>query len=150
MKLKPKHFEIAKTISYFVDRNYYPNFKEPTREQIDIFTQIESRGVGDISNEELLSVEPMINGKEQYDLQIKMVHQELKEWVLNQWGWYYPIDSIFNSVWRDRKHLKTYIKFLIKLIRNLKKDGSVPTLLRYSGFTEKEKLELIKSLRDKD
>jgi hypothetical protein len=37
MKLKKKHYEIAKTIAHFVDRNYYPDFTEPTREQIDIF-----------------------------------------------------------------------------------------------------------------
>lgn len=38
MKLKKKHFEIAKTITHFVDGNYFPDFKEPTREQIDFFT----------------------------------------------------------------------------------------------------------------
>jgi hypothetical protein len=33
MKLKKKHYEIAKTIAHFVDRNYYPDFTEPTREK---------------------------------------------------------------------------------------------------------------------
>lgn len=146
MKLKPKHFEVASTISYFVDRNYYPNFNKPTREQINIFTQIESRGSTHLTNDELYLVKPLLNGKEQYDLQIKMIHQELKEWVINGWGWWGPIDSIFSNAWKDRKELKTYIKFLIKLIKKLKSEGSYPVLLSYSGFSDDERCELLKSI----
>jgi hypothetical protein len=34
MKLKKKHFEIAKTISHFVDRNYYPDFSEEFKQKM--------------------------------------------------------------------------------------------------------------------
>ena len=146
MKLKPRHFEIAKTISYFVDRNYYPEFKEPTRDQIDLFTQIESTGDGHLDDDQLKLVEPLRNGKTLYDLQITMIHQELKEWVIKGWGWYGPMDSIFRNVWPERHERKTYIKFLIKLIRNLKDNGSHPTLVSFSGFNEIEKKELIDSI----
>lgn len=149
MKLKPKHFEVASTISYFVDRNYFPDFDEPTREQIDIFTQIESRGSMHLTEEELDLVKPLLNGKEQYDLQIKMIHQELKEWVINGWGWWGPIESIFSNAWRDRKGLKVYINFLIKLIRKLRSEGSYPVLLSYSGFSDDERCELLKSIARK-
>lgn len=147
MKLKPKHFELCRTIAYFVDRNYYPEFEEPTREQIDLFCQIESCGSSNLTYKQLELVEPMLNGKVMYDLQIKMIHQELKEWTINGWGWYGPMDSIFRNVWIERKLLKTYITFLIKLIRKLKNDGSRPTLMRYSGFTQDEKDEIMKTYK---
>lgn len=144
MKLKPKHFEIAKTISYFVDRNYYPDFIEPTREQIDIFTQIESSGSKHLSEEDLKLVEPMLNGKQLYDLQIKMIHEEIAEWIKNGWGWYYPITSMISNVWAERRECNSYVKMLVKLMRKMKDSTGLPIMLEYSGFTEEFKSNLSK------
>ena len=88
MKLKKRHRKIAKTISSFVERTdlYFPDFIEPTEEQIQLFFEIESKGSKGLSEEQLKIVAPMLNGKENYDLQIKMVHEELLEWMCNKWG----------------------------------------------------------------
>ncbi len=143
MKLKPKHFEIAKTISWFVDRNYFPDFIEPTREQIELFTQVESSGYKDLTDKQWKIVEPMLDGKSNYDLQIKMIHEELKEWVESGWGWYAPMSSILRDAFKERSQCKTYIKMLIRLWRKLETDGGCVTLMQFSGFTEKEKNDLI-------
>jgi hypothetical protein len=74
-----------------------------------------------------------------------MVHYEVKEWIMNGWGWYPPIESIFNNAFRERKHCKTYIKFLIKFIKKLKTDGGLVTLMSYSGFSTEEKNDLYNS-----
>jgi hypothetical protein len=145
MKLKPKHFEIAETISWFVDRNYYPDFVEPTREQIDIFTQIESLGKkAELIEAQMKIVEPMLNGKANYDLQIKMIHQELKEWIESGWGWYQPMTSILNGALEEKDKCKTYITMLLKLRQKLKDDGGYKTMMNYSGFTQEEKDNLTK------
>lgn len=144
MKLKKKHFETAKTISYFVDRNYYPDFKEPTREQVDIFTQIESKGGKGITSEQLKSVEPLLNGKERYDLQIKMIHEEIAEWWLNGWGWYYPLAHTIKNVWPQRVKCRVYVKMLLKLMRNFKDNGGMCVLGNYSGFSKEFKKILTK------
>lgn len=144
MKLKPKHFEIAKTISYFVDRNYYPNFVEPTKEQIDIFTQIESMGSSHLSPNDMELVEPMLNGKERYDLQIKMIHEEIAEWIKQRWGWYYPIASIIQNVFPERHKCKIYVKMLIKLMRKMKEKTGIIVMMEYSGFSDEYKYELSK------
>ncbi len=139
MKLKKKHYEIAKTIAHFVDRNYYPDFTEPTREQIDIFTRIESQGYKGITEEEKKIVEPMINGKQQYDLQIKMIHEEIAEWHMNGWGWYYPLASLIGNVWKERSQCRVYVKMLVNLMRNFRDNGGLPVLVGYSGFDDEFK-----------
>jgi hypothetical protein len=119
MKIKKKHIKIAKTISYFVNRTdlYFPDFIEPTSEQIQIFFEIESKGRKHISDEELMIVAPMLNGKENYDLQIKMVHEEILEWMCNRWGWFYPISQMIKDSYKERHLCPSYVKFL----RDLKK-----------------------------
>lgn len=142
MKLKKKHLLIGKTISWFVDRNYYPDFIEPTIEQIKIFIQIESEGRKNITDEQIALVEPMLNGKIQYDLQINMLHEEVLEWVVNKWGWYYPIDNLFKNVWSYRQQCPMYIKFLVKLIRRLKDSSGIVVMSEYSGFNTEQKQRL--------
>lgn len=143
MKLKHKHFEISKTIAWFVDRNYFPDFVEPTREQIELFTIIESSGYKGLTDEQRKTVEPMMDGKSNYDLQIKMIHQELKEWVESGWGWYAPMASILGNAFKERSQCKTYIKMLLGLWKKLEKDGGCVTLMQFTGFTDKEKDDLM-------
>jgi hypothetical protein len=151
MKLKKKHFQIANTISYFVDKNYYPNFKSPSREDIDLFMTVESMGFRGLSDKQNKiyqivdhNVHGLFNGKKMYDLQIKMVHEEIMEYVLNGWGWYYPIASIISGVWPDRHKCIYYIKFLIKLMRKMyDEDGAFHVIIQYEGFSESEKKHYI-------
>jgi hypothetical protein len=143
MKLKKKHLEIAKTISYFVDRNYFPEFQTPTNEQIRIFTQIESRGFKGLAPHQIKLVEPMLNGKHMYDLQIKCIHEELAEWIQNKSGWFYPIVDIFKHVWPERKNLRVYLRMLVSLIRKMRDTSGLEVMLEYSGFSETFKQKLI-------
>lgn len=156
MKLKNRHRKIAKTISSFVERTdlYFPDFIEPTEEQIQLFFEIESKGSKGLSEEQLKIVAPMLNGKENYDLQIKMVHEELLEWMCNKWGWWYPISQMIKDCYKSRHNIPSYVKFL----RDLKKrmsmkdwngEGLVPSvnvMLSYSGFTEEQRTKLIQSI----
>jgi len=88
MKLKRKHYKIAKTISYFVDRTelYFPDFVEPSEQQIELFFEIETIGRKNLTEDELQIVAPMMNGKSNYDLQIKMIYEELLDWMCQEWG----------------------------------------------------------------
>lgn len=155
MKLKKKHRKIAKTISYFVDREaYFPDFKEPTEEQIQLFFHIESKGDKDLSDEQLKMVRPMLNGKANYDLQIKMIHEEILEWMCQRWGWWYPLSSCIQNIYKDRHKCPSYVSVL----RDLKKKMTIPltwdgeelspsltVMLNYSGFSEEQKEKLIRS-----
>jgi hypothetical protein len=145
MKLKPKHFEIAKTISYFVDRNYYPDFVEPTREQIDLFTQIESRGSKHLNEDQLKLVEPMLNGKQLYDLQIKMIHEELAEWVSGGHGWYPVMASLLLKIYPERHKCPSYVKMLMRLKKKMEKESGLVVMMGYSGFTDEVKDNLFKN-----
>ncbi len=139
MKLKARHFEIAKTISYFVDRILhigYPEFVEPTTEQIRLFFTIESRGIKNLTKEEVDLVSPMLNGKENYDLTIKMLHEELAEWISNGWGWHPPLMSAIEGCGKDSERLKTYIDALLKIKDNIEKTSGFDVVMNYSGFSE--------------
>lgn len=142
INLKQKHFEISRCISYFVDRNYFPNFVEPTREQIEIFFHIESHGKKQLTPAHLELVKPLLNGKVQYELQIKNVYEEFADWYMHGWGWYSPYRDIIVKCYNDRHHLKPYIKFLRKLKRRFKKEGCLPVLCSFSEFDDsfREKL----------
>lgn len=156
MKLKKRHRKIAKTISSFVERTdlYFPDFIEPTEEQIQLFFEIESKGSKGLSEEQLKIVAPMLNGKENYDLQIKMVHEELLEWMCNKWGWGRPISQMIKDCYKSRHNIPSYVKFLRDLKKRMSIDGwngkgLVPPLavmLSYSGFTEQQKNRLIESI----
>lgn len=145
MKLKRKHIEIAKTIAWCVDRSDsadgFPDFKEPTRRQIEIFTQIESKGGKGLTDDDILLVSPLRNGKANYDLQILMVHEEVAEWAMNGWGWGPPLFHTFQMAWPERKNCRVYLRMLVKLIRNMKKD-SLGTLLAFTGFDQKKKQQI--------
>ena len=137
MKLKNKHFEIAETISYFVDRNPYtgfPDFVEPTREQVNLFTEIETYGKKrKLSEEEYTLVKPMLNGKENYDLTLKMFHEELREWVTNGWGWYGPVTSIIEEAEKEPK-LNSYVKAIKKIKEKIEDTSALEVLAHYTGF----------------
>ena len=88
-------------------------------------------------------VEPMMNGKQQYDLQIKMIHEEIAEWHMNGWGWYYPLAAIIGNAWKERSQCRVYVKMLVKLMRNFKDNGGLPVLMGYSGFSKEFKQKMI-------
>jgi hypothetical protein len=85
----------------------------------------------------------MINGKQQYDLQIKMIHEEIAEWHMNGWGWYYPLASLIGNVWKERSQCRVYVKMLLKLMRNFRDNGGLPVLVGYSGFDDEFKQKMI-------
>lgn len=143
MKLNLKHFEIAKTISYFVDRNYYPCFTVPTRNQIDIFTRIESKGRKNLSSEELKMVEPLLNGKQMYDLQIRMIYEELAEWISSGWGWYPVIATIMINIYPDRHQCPAYVRMLGKLHKKIKKETGIVVIMGYTGFDDDFKNKIL-------
>jgi len=145
MKVKRKHREIALTMAFFTDKNQYtgfPNFSLPTEQQIEIFTRVESHGKSSITEEEYLISAPLFNGKAMYDLQILMVHDELADWVSRGWGWYAPLASIIINAYPDRHKCKYYIKFLRKLIKNIRQSSGIEVLLKYTGFDESKKAKL--------
>jgi len=84
----------------------------------------------------------LLNGKEQYDLQIKNVHEELADWFLHGWGWYAPITSNIVCCFKDRHFIKPYVKFLRNLKKRLKNEGSLVVLCGFSGFDEEFKDKL--------
>lgn len=142
MKLKQKHFDIAATISYFVDRSEYigfPNFIEPTREQIEIFSRVESYGRNSISDEEFKLAEPMFSGKENYDLQIKMVHEEIAEFIVMGWGWYPPLLSIMDDIKEQGENLKIYLNALYKIKEKIEETSAFEVIMGYSGFSAEQR-----------
>ena len=157
MKLKKKHYKIAKTISYFVDRTdlYFPDFVEPSEQQIELFFEIETIGKKNLTEDELQIVAPMMNGKSNYDLQIKMIYEELLDWMCQKWGWWYPISQVIKDSYKERHQFPAYIKFL----RNLKKKmtiskdkkieclaPSIEAMLSFSGFSPEQKNRLLVSV----
>ena len=110
--------------------------------QIEKFIIFETRGKRALGYSDLNQIKHLIEGKSAYDLQIKQFHQELKMWVLNGWGWMPVADSVFRDAYKQRKYFRTYVKALIKIIRNAKTTSMYNVLAGYSGFTVKEKEEI--------
>jgi hypothetical protein len=149
MKLKKKHFEFVQTIEAFVEKCEYPNFTTATRDEIDMFMTIESCGVKGLSEKQRAiyddpssNIDALFNGRANYDLQIKMIHDEIGDWLSHGWGWWYPMNSIFNGVWKDRHKCKYYVKALIKMIRNMKDTSGIQVMMKYTGFSDEQKQKI--------
>lgn len=113
---------------------------------MEVFIKIESVGKNYILSDEERSVQPMLNGKQMYDLQINMIHEELAECMVEGWGWKSTMESIYRNAIVDKEKCEAYIEALDKIIANLEEHSLIYVMLRYSGFTEEFKDKLCESI----
>lgn len=146
MKVKQKHRDIARTMSYFCDRIEYgkfADFEEPTEEQIEAFTRIETLGRKGCLDSDYILAAPLIDGKTNYDLQLKMLHETLAEYVCNGWGWHpvivADIEDIQKDFGQDGGLMKIYLKALYKIKENIENTCAFDVLMAFSGFTAEQK-----------
>ena len=141
VRLKEKHWEIGRHYERFVDRRWYPNYRLDAR-TLEIFIRIESAGRSVCTPEDIEAVEPLLSGKVQRELTIKLLFDEMADWWSSGNGWFYPMaHTIQTEMWshglprRDR----VFIRALVKIMRACYKDGFFPTMLAFPGMPSDEK-----------
>lgn len=133
--------QVAKCLSTFIDRNYYPDFVATDADWRDFFS-VESHGKKSVSAESLERIKPLLEAKGDYDLQIRMVMSEVAEWWANGWGWANPLNAVVfeASVEPD---LAVYVEALEKIRESFKRD-SLQAIVDYTGFTTEERNKFLK------
>lgn len=145
IKLKPKHFELGKHYYYFIDRRWYHDY-QLNNNDLELFIRAESYGTKDFTAEELNAIKPLVDGKQNYELTLKMVHEEMADFWSNNWGWYWPIANTIKYVFKERSKIGTiYVKALIKILRNCYDNGFLEVLKNYTGLTQEQKDKYIEN-----
>jgi hypothetical protein len=143
---RSSHLEITTNILNFYLSNRYGSScigGIPEWFQVALFIKTETHGKKNLTISEKNQIAHLIEGKKLYDLQIKQFHEELSMWVRNGWGWKPVADAALEDAYKQRKHFRTYVKALIKIIRNIEATSCYDVLTKYSGFSEKEKNKII-------
>lgn len=148
VKLKPKHWKIAENYILFSNE---PNTKL-TEDLVRLFVYAESHGFKKISKEQRKELDIFYGpedaimkaecgGKGKYNLQKKMVHEQIIDFWTKGWGWYIPLASDIEYLFRERHARKNniYLKYLISIARKMKLDTLGYFLeLKGSIFSPKE------------
>lgn len=139
--IKQKHRDLIHHFERFVDTRWYPNYKA-SEEATQAFIKKESYGPNSLVPDEIALIEPLMNGKANYELTIKLLYEEMASWWANNWGWWYPIAHTIRMEFKERHQHKDkiYIKALIKILRSLyEAEFFIDVLNKYTGLTKEEK-----------
>ena len=142
MRLKPKHWELGRHFERFIDRKWYPDFRL-NEENIEAFIKMESYGIRSLSAAEQYFVKPLLNGKINKELTIKMIMEECAEWWAYHHGWYYPIAHVIHTEFQNRSKDRIFLRALIKIMRDMKKNGFQEVLSKFTGLSKDEKMRYI-------
>jgi hypothetical protein len=141
IRLKEKHRELGRHYARFVDKRWHPDFVLDDR-TLEIFMRVESAGRSSCSKDELQAAAPLLNGKMQRELTIKLMFDEMADWWSMGAGWFAPLaHTLHAEMWshglaqRDR----VYIRALVKIMRSCREDGFMETLLSFTGMTQEDK-----------
>lgn len=139
IKLKSKHWELGNHFVKFIDRRWYPDFVlDP--QNLELFICAESYGIKSLSEQELDLIKPLINGKVNYELTLRMIHEEMADFWSNHWGWYYPIANTITELFKNRKtESKIYLRALIKIMRSCYDNGFLIVLNNFTGISKESK-----------
>lgn len=145
IKLKPKHWELGRHYERFVDRRWHPDYQLDAT-TLEVFVRVESAGRGACSPEEIVAAAPLLAGKAQRELTVKLLFDEMADWWSGGNGWFYPIaHTIRTEMWshgrvqRDR----VYIRALVKIMRACKTDGFMATMQAFPGMPTEDKRRYI-------
>ena len=116
---------------------------------IKLFHQFESHGSSRMSEEEISKIHPFIRGKMSYELNIKMFHQELSEWVRSGNGWYYPSMEFMHSIFKERRYYRSYVKAILKILKNVRDTSIYDVLINFTGFDDSEKEKIFQYYMNK-
>lgn len=82
-------------------------------------------------------IAPLLNGKANRELTVKMIHEEIVEWWMNDWGWIHPLISVIDS--ESRSNDRIMVDLLWKIHAKMKGSSVVDLIRSYSGFSKEEK-----------
>lgn len=140
MKIKPKWKKLIHHFTRFCDVRWFPNYI-PTQKACDAFIKFQSVGRKELSKEEILLIQPLLDAQEGKELTIKMLISEMADFWSKGWGWYIPLTATIEYEFRDR-HIhkdKVYIYALIKIARNIQDSNFVEYLQSFTGLSKEEK-----------
>lgn len=141
MKLKPKHWELGRHYARFIDRRWHPDYVLDVA-SLAAFIRVESDGRAACSAEELQLAEPLLNGKAQRELTIKLLFDEMAEWWSGGNGWFYPIaHTIHTEMWEHGRECRdrVFIRALVKIMRSCRKVGFLSALMAFTGMSQADK-----------
>ena len=138
INLKAKHHKLGVHFTRFVDRRWFPDFVLDT-ENLHTFIKFESYGRSYLTVEESKLIEPLINAKINKELTIKMLIEECAEWWSHGNGWIYPMIYTIRIEFENRKSDKLLLIALIKIMRDIKKNGFLTVLTNFTGLSDDEK-----------
>lgn len=137
-RLKEKHWKLGRHYARFVDPVWHPNFKL-TAEALEVFIRVESYGRGVCTKQELALAAPLLDGKIQRELTLKLLFDEMADWWSSGAGWFYPIAHTIRTEWLRSPRDKIYIRALIKITRACQKEGFMETMLAFTGMDPMDK-----------
>ena len=141
MKLRAKHWEIGRHYERFVDRRWFPDYKLD-EQSLYWFVRIDSHGTAGIPEHGRFLAKPLLNGKAQRELTLKLLFDEMAEWWSGGNGWFYPIaHTIRTEMWEHGRSARdrVYIRALVKIMRSCRCDGFLPTLMAFTGMSKDDK-----------
>jgi hypothetical protein len=148
IKVKPKHWRIAKHYASCINYQLYPDF-ELTEELVERFIRFESYGEKSLNKEERISINPFVGerydyrtsevyddfgAKGRYELNKKQIHEELFDWWAKDWGWSYPIAANIYGFFKSRHVIgNTTAREYISVYQKIRKLGIVEYLTSLKG-----------------
>jgi hypothetical protein len=138
INLKEKHWLLGRHFARFIDKRWYPDFSL-NKENLHAFIKWESYGPKSLDESESQLVAPLLNAKINKELTIKMIIEECAEWWSNGNGWYYPIAHTISEEFKGRANDKIFLKALLKIMRDIKKNGFMEVLNSFTGLDGEEK-----------
>jgi hypothetical protein len=140
MKLKPKHEKLIAHFELFVDRRWHPDYK-PTHEDKVNFIKFQSYGGKSISEEEFKTVKPLVEAQERKEQTIKGLVEDIALFWSRGFGWRIPVMHDIDC-WLKTRHEhkdRIFIRALIKIVRNIEKNGVISFIESYPDFSREFK-----------
>jgi len=104
-----------------------------------LFFEYSSRGRKRLTPEQILQIEPLIDGQKIKEMTIKMMVCELSEWWSNHWG-------MLGLLWHLQEIESDHFMFQVlrKFEQDIEQKGFMNFLYDYSGLSDDEKEKYVK------
>lgn len=139
MRIKPKHWELARHFERFIDRKWYPSFTLTDQNVVSLI-RFESEGKDDGTIPAF--TDPRNGALVLERLTTAMLVDEMAEWWSNGNGWYYPFAHHMHSVFWTLPRDRVAIRSLVKIGRSAH-DNFISLLNRFTGMSNERRSQLM-------